>query len=110
MFSRTVVANLNLPLSATGTPANAYASDVAPDIVGNVPRRPGLGSIPDFRFSSRGQRLLQHPELGLVNPFLGAAGGVYPTPAPANATGLAPAQPNSLSEISRHPEASGAVP
>ena len=36
VFNRTIVANLNLPLGATGGIQNAYAGVHAPDFVGNI--------------------------------------------------------------------------
>jgi hypothetical protein len=104
VFDRTVVANLNLPLTATGTLANAYAGTHAPDIVGNirVDQAWGLFQISASAHENNGSYNILNSSL--VNPFVGAAAGVFPTAAPAGATGLAAAQPNNLSEISGHPD------
>lgn len=103
VFNRTVVANLNLPLSATGAVANAYAGTHAPDIVGNirVDQAWGLFQISAAAHEVSGSYNLLNSSL--MFPLAGLP-AVVATAAPAGATGLAPAQPNNLSEVSGHPE------
>jgi len=103
VFNRTTVANLNLPLSATGAVANAYAGVHAPDIVGNirVDQAWGLFQISAAAHEVSGSYNLLNSSL--MFPLAGLP-AVVATAAPAGATGLAPAQPNNLSEVSGHPE------
>jgi len=94
VFNRTVVANLTIPLTATGAIANAYAGTHAPGRRRQHPHRSGLGYVPGVGRGSRGQRFVQRPETRA-----GSAG----------ATGLAGAAPTALSEISGHPDTKWAV-
>ena len=48
VFNRTVVTNLNLPLTATGTPSNEYGGVHGSGRRRQHPCRPGMGSVPDF--------------------------------------------------------------
>jgi Porin subfamily len=103
VFDRTTVANLNLPLSATGALANAYAGTHAPDIVGNIRVDQAWGL---FQISASAHEVNASYNIlnsSLVAPLTGST-AVFPTAAPAGATGLAPAAPNALSEISGHPD------
>jgi hypothetical protein len=106
VWNRTSVVNLNLPLSATGSPTNAYAGTHAPDVVGNirVDQAWGLFQISAAAHEVSGSYNILNASQ--VNPLgiLGLGGGSFPTPAPGGATGLAPGQPNALSEISGHPD------
>src|SRR5215475_8019048 len=73
VFNRTAVTNLNLPLSATGSPSNNYAGVHAPDIVGNVRVDQAWGL---FQISAAGHEVNASYNIlnsSLVNPFLGAA-------------------------------------
>jgi porin-like protein len=104
VFNRTVVANLNLPITATGALANAYGGVHAPDVVGNIRVDQAWGL---FQFSAAAHEVNASYNIlnsSLVTPLLGPGGGVFPTAAPAGATGLAGAVPNNLSEISGHPD------
>jgi hypothetical protein len=89
VFNRTNVANLTLPLTATGGIANAYGGVYAPDIVGNLRVDQAWGL---FQVSAAAH---------LVD---GSYNVLNSTAAPAGATGLAPAAPTALSEISGHPD------
>jgi Porin subfamily len=89
VWDRTIVANLSLPLSATLGAANAYAGTHAPDVVGNIRVDQAWGL---FQISAAA-----HEVSGSYNVLNTAA-------VPAGATGLAPAAPTALSEISGHPE------
>jgi len=89
VYNRTTVANLTLPLTATGGIANAYAGVHAPDVVGNIRVDQAWGL---FQISAIGHE---------VN---GSYNVLNTTAAPAGATGLAGAAPTALSEISGHPD------
>jgi hypothetical protein len=89
VFNRTVVANLTVPISATGTLANAYGGVYTPDIVGNIRVDQAWGL---FQVSAAA-----HQVNGSYNVLNTVA-------APAGATGLAAAAPTALSEISGHPD------
>src|SRR5690348_14234778 len=89
VWDRTAVYNLALPLNATLNTGNAYAGVHAPEIVGNVRVDQSWGL---FQLSAAA-----HEVSGSYN-ILKAVG------APAGAVGLAGAAPNTLSEISGHPE------
>ncbi|MGZ4810269.1 MAG: porin, partial [Thermoanaerobaculia bacterium] len=105
VFNRTVVGNLNLPLTATGAIANAYGATHAPDVVGNIriDQAWGLFQISAAAHEVNGSYNILNSSL--INPLTGVGGAaaVFPTAAPAGATGLAGAAPNNLSEISGHP-------
>jgi hypothetical protein len=94
VFNRTAVYNLSTGLSFAGTSGNAYGGDVAPDIVGNIRVDQAWGL---FQISAAA-----HEVNGSYN-ILGTTGV---TAAPAGALSNLPvaAQPNTLSEISGHPE------
>jgi hypothetical protein len=89
VFNRTVVANLTIPLTATGGLANAYAAVHAPDVVGNIRIDQAWGL---FQIS------------GALHEVNGSYNVLNTTAAPAGATGLAGAAPTGLSEVSGHPE------
>ena len=101
VFNRTVVANLNLPLGATGGIQNAYAGVHAPDFVGNIRIDQAWGL---FQISGA-----VHEVNGSYNILNGSLVGlpgtaaVFGANAPPGATGLAGAAPINLSEISGHP-------
>jgi len=103
VFNRTNVVNLNLPLTATGAVANAYGAVHAPDVVGNirVDQAWGLFQISAAAHEVDGSYNILNSSL--IAPLAGNP-AVFPTAAPAGATGLAAAAPNNLSEISGHPE------
>ena len=105
VFNRTVVANLNLPLGATGGIQNAYAGVHAPDFVGNIriDQAWGLFQISGAVHEVNGSyNILNSSLVGL--PGTTAVFGVSPAvAAAAGATGLAGAAPTTLSEISGHP-------
>ena len=89
VFNRTTVANLSVPLTATGGVAQAYGATHAPDIVGNIRVDQAWGL---WQISAAG-----HEVNGSYNVLNTVA-------APAGATGLPGAAPTALSEISGHPE------
>ena len=89
VFNRTVVANLTVPITATGALANAYAGVHAPDVVGNIRIDQAWGL---FQIS------------GALHEVNGSYNVLNTTAVPAGATGLAGAAPTGLSEISGHPE------
>jgi hypothetical protein len=89
VFNRTVVANLTVPITATGTLANAYAGVHAPDIVGNIRVDQAWGL---FQIS------------GAAHEVNGSYNILNTTGAPAGAVGLPGAAPTNLSEISGHPD------
>jgi hypothetical protein len=89
VFNRTVVANLSLPLGATGAIQNAYAGVHAPDVVGNIRIDQAWGL---FQIS------------GAAHEVSGSYNVLNTTAAPAGATGLVGAAPTALSEISGHPD------
>jgi len=103
VFNRTTVANLNLPISATGSLANAYAGVHAPDVVGNIRVDQAWGL---FQISAGAHEVNASYNIlnsSLISPLTGST-AVFPTAAPAGATGLAPGQANNFSEISGHPD------
>ncbi|MGX9426969.1 MULTISPECIES: porin [Bradyrhizobium] len=89
VFNRTTVANLSLPLTATGGVANAYAGVHAPDIVGNIRIDQAWGL---FQISAAA-----HEVSGSYNVLNAAA-------APAGGVGLPGAAPTAASELSGHPD------
>ena len=89
VFNRTTVANLSVPITATGGVAQAYAATHAPDIVGNIRVDQAWGL---WQISASG-----HEVNGSYNALNVVA-------APPGATGLPGAAPTALSEISGHPE------
>jgi hypothetical protein len=89
VFNRTVVANLTVPITATGALANAYGATHAPDIVGNIRVDQAWGL---FQIS------------GALHEVNGSYNVLNTTAVPAGATGLAGAAPTALSEISGHPD------
>jgi len=89
VWNRTVVANLSLPLSATGGVANAYAGVHSPDVVGNIRIDQAWGL---FQISAAAHEV--NGSYNLLNT----------TTAPAGATGLAGAAPIAGSETSGHPD------
>src|SRR5882672_10495251 len=93
VYNRTVVANLSLPLTATGGIANAYAGVHAPDVVGNIRIDQAWGL---FQISGIG-----HEVNGSYNFLQGSPGSPAAVP---NTTGLAGGAPTALSELSGHPE------
>src|SRR3984893_6648689 len=78
VFNRTVVANLSLPLTATGGIANAYAGVHAPDVVGNIRIDQAWGL---FQISAAA-----HEVNGSYNLLQGSPGTPAPVP---GTTGLA---------------------
>jgi hypothetical protein len=99
VFNRTTVANLNLPISATGAVANAYGGVQAPDVVGNIRVDQAWGL---FQISAAAHNV--NASYNILNGSANPLGGVFGAAAPAGATGLAPAQSIGLSEISGHPD------
>jgi Porin subfamily len=89
VFNRTAVVNLTVPLSSTGTPANAYAGVHAPDVVGNIRIDQAWGL---FQIS------------GAAHEVSGSYNTLNTVSAPAGTVGIAAAAPNNLSEISGHPD------
>ncbi|WP_454616430.1 porin [Bradyrhizobium cenepequi] len=89
VFNRTAVANLSLPLTATGGIANAYAGVHAPDIVGNIRVDQAWGL---FQVSAAA-----HEVSGSYNVLNALA-------APAGGVGLPGAAPTAASELSGHPD------
>jgi hypothetical protein len=89
VFNRTVVANLTVPITATGSLANAYAGTHAPDVVGNIRIDQAWGL---FQVS------------GALHEVNASYNVLNTTAVPAGATGLAAAAPTALSEISGHPD------
>jgi hypothetical protein len=89
VYNRTSVYNLSTPVGFTGTTGNAYAGVHAPDVVGNIRVDQAWGL---FQISAAA-----HEVNGSYNILNTVA-------APAGATGLAPAAPTALSEISGHPD------
>jgi hypothetical protein len=89
VFNRTVVANLTVPITATGSLANAYAGTHAPDVVANIRVDQAWGL---FQIS------------GAAHEVNGSYNILNTTAVPAGATGLAGAAPTALSEISGHPD------
>jgi Porin subfamily len=89
VWDRTAVYNLSLPLNATLNTGNAYAGVHAPEVVGNIRIDQTWGL---FQISAAA-----HEVNGSYN-ILNAVG------APAGGVGLPLAAPNTLSEISGHPD------
>ena len=92
VFNRTAVYNLSQGLSFAGTSGNAYGGDVAPDIVGNIRVDQAWGL---FQISAAAHEV--NASYNILNPTGTAA-------VPAGALGPPAAAPNTLSEISGHPE------
>jgi hypothetical protein len=94
VFNRTSVYNLSTGLSFLGTSGNAYGGDWAPDVVGNIRVDQAWGL---FQISAAAH---------MVNGSYNILGTTGVTPPPAGALSNLPvaAQPNTLSEISGHPE------
>jgi hypothetical protein len=88
-FNRTTIANLTIPLTATGGVANAYGGVHAPDVVGNIRVDQAWGL---FQISAAAHEV--DASYNVLNT----------TAAPAGALGLQGASPTALSEISGHPE------
>jgi hypothetical protein len=89
VFNRTVVGNLSVPLTATGTIANAYAGTHAPDVVGNIRVDQAWGL---FQISAAAHEV--NASYNILNTVA----------VPAGATGLAGAAPTAFSEASGHPD------
>jgi hypothetical protein len=89
VFNRTAVANLTVPLTATGGIANAYAGVHAPDVVGNIRIDQAWGL---FQISAAA-----HEVSGSYNVLNTAA-------APAGGVGLPGAASTGASELSGHPD------
>jgi hypothetical protein len=89
VFNRTAVVNLTVPLTATGTPANAAAGVHAPDIVGNIRVDQAWGM---FQISGAAHEV--NGSYNTLNTVAAAPGQV----------GIAGAAPTNLSEISGHPD------
>ena len=92
VFNRTAVYNLSQGLGFAGTSGNAYGGDVAPDIVGNIRVDQAWGL---FQISAAAHEV--NGSYNILNPTGTAA-------VPAGALGPPAASPNTLSEISGHPE------
>ena len=92
VFNRTSVYNLSQGLGFTGTSGNAYGGDWAPDVVGNVRVDQAWGL---FQISAAAHMV--NGSYNILNPTGTAA-------VPAGALGPPAAAPNTLSEISGHPE------
>jgi hypothetical protein len=88
-FNRTTIANLTIPLTATGGVANAYGGVHAPDVVGNIRIDQAWGL---FQIS------------GALHEVDASYNVLNTVAAPAGALGLAGAAPTALSEISGHPD------
>src|ERR1700755_643877 len=92
VFNRTSVYNLSQGLGFTGTTGNAYGGDVAPDVVGNIRVDQAWGL---FQISAAAHEV--NASYNILNPTGTAA-------VPAGALGPPAAAPNTLSEISGHPD------
>ena len=92
VWDRTAVYNLALPLNATLNTSNAYAGVHAPEIVGNVRVDQAWGL---FQISAAAHEV--NGSYNLLNP-------VPVTAVPAGALGPPGGAPNTLSEISGHPD------
>jgi hypothetical protein len=88
-FNRTVVANLTIPLTATGGVANAYGGVHSPDVVGNIRVDQAWGL-----FQISGALHEVDASYNILNTVAAPAGGI----------GLQGASPTALSEISGHPD------
>ena len=92
VFNRTAVYNLSQGLSFAGTSGNAYGGDWAPDVVGNIRVDQAWGL---FQISAAAHMV--NGSYNILNPTGTAA-------VPAGALGPPAAAPNTLSEISGHPD------
>jgi hypothetical protein len=92
VFNRTAVYNLSQGLSFAGTSGNAYGGDWVPDVVGNIRVDQAWGL---FQVSAAAHMV--NGSYNILNPTGTAA-------VPAGALGPPAAAPNTLSEISGHPE------
>ena len=92
VWDRTAVYNLSLPLNATLNTSNAYAGVHAPEIVGNVRVDQAWGL---FQISAAGHEV--SGAYNILNPTGTAA-------VPAGSQGPPGGAPNTLSEISGHPD------
>ena len=102
VFNRTTVGNLNVPLTATGTIANAYAGTHSPDIVGNIRIDQAWGL---FQVSGAVHEV--NASYNVLNGSLAGLPGtaaIFGAAAPSGATGLAGAAPIAASEASGHPD------
>jgi hypothetical protein len=95
VFNRTTVANLNLPLTATGGIAQAYGGVHSPDIVGNIRVDQAWGL---WQISAAG-----HEVDASYNILNGSILAVLPATPVAVTAGTITGAPNNLSEISGHP-------
>ena len=89
VFNRTAVANLTVPIGATGAIANTYAGVHAPDVVGNIRVDQAWGL---FQIS------------GAAHEVSGSYNVLNTLPAPAGGVGTAGGASTALSEISGHPD------
>jgi hypothetical protein len=89
VFNRTTIANLTIPLTATGGVANAYGGVHVPDLTGNIRIDQAWGL---FQIS------------GALHEVDASYNVLNTVAAPAGALGLQPGAPTALSEISGHPE------
>ena len=89
VWDRTNVYNLSLPLNATLNTGNAYAGVRAPEVVGNIRVDQAWGL---FQLS------------GAAHEVSGSYNILNTTAVPAGGIGLPGASPNTLSEISGHPD------
>ncbi len=92
VFNRTAVYNLSQGLGFAGTSGNAYGGDWAPDVVGNIRVDQAWGL---FQISAAAHMV--NGSYNILNPTGTAA-------VPAGALGPPAAAPNTLSEISGHPD------
>jgi hypothetical protein len=92
VWDRTAVYNLALPLNATLNTSNAYAGVHAPEVVGNVRVDQAWGL---FQISAAAHEV--NASYNLLNPVPVVA-------VPAGAQGPPGGAPNTLSEISGHPD------
>jgi hypothetical protein len=92
VWDRTAVYNLALPLNATLNTSNAYAGVHAPEVVGNIRVDQAWGL---FQISAAAHEV--NGSYNLLNP-------VPVTAVPAGALGPPGGAPNTLSEISGHPD------
>jgi hypothetical protein len=102
VFNRTTVGNLNVPLTATGTIANAYAGTHSPDIVGNIRIDQAWGL---FQVSGAVHEV--NASYNVLNGSLAGLPGttaIFGAAAPSGATGLAGGAPIAQSEASGHPD------
>src|ERR1700750_1532457 len=92
VFNRTSVYNLSQGLSFAGTSGNAYGGAWAPDVVGNIRVDQAWGV---FQMSAAAHMV--NGSYNILNP-------TGTTAVPAGALGPPAASPNTLSEISGHPD------